>query len=270
VSRGGLLAAAMLLASAVHAIAADPVQLFAAGSLRSALTEVASAFERRDGTAVRARFGPSGLLRDEIQKGAAAEVFASANTEHPHALEAAGRAGPVVLFARNRLCVLTRPDLAVSTEEIVDRMLDAGLKLGTSTPGADPSGDYTWELFRRIEARRPNSFAALDGKALKLTGAAIARPPGTLNAYAAAIASGEADLFVTYRTNAREAAAQVAGASVTQLPAPLAIGADYGLTAMWEASPAVYRFALFVMSGEGQAVLARHGFEAPALPARQP
>ena len=267
---GGRLAAAMILASATHAMAADPVQLFAAGSLRSAVSEVASAFEREDGTAVRARFGPSGLLRDEIAKGAAAEVFASANTEHPRALEAAGRSGPVVLFARNRLCVLTRPGLAVSTGEVVERMLDPESKLGTSTPGADPSGDYTWDLFRRIEAQRPGSFAALDSKARRLTGAAVSQAQGDRSAYASAIASGQADLFVTYCTNAQEAAGQVAGAGVAQLPASLAVGADYGLAVMRDASPAAYRFALFVVSGEGQAVLARYGFEAPALLSKRP
>ena len=258
------LAAAALVLTAAQAVA-DPVQLFAAGSLRSALTEIAAAFERADGTPVRPRFGPSGVLKDEIAKGARAEIFASANTEHPQALAAAGRAGPVVLFARNRLCVLTRPGLAVSSEDIVERMLDPALKLGTSTPGADPSGDYTWELFRKIDGQRPGSFALLDRKALKLTGSAVSQPASDRNAYAAAIATGQADLFVTYCTNAREAAGQVAGAGVTTLPASLAVGADYGLVVMRDAPLGAHRFALYVMSGEGQAVLARYGFDAPAL-----
>lgn len=263
------LAAAALVLSAAHSVA-DPVLLFAAGSLRSALTEIAAGFERADGTSVRARFGPSGVLRDEIMKGAAAELFASANTEHPQALAAAGRTGPVVVFARNRLCVLTRAGLAVSSDDIVDRMLDPALKLGTSTPGADPSGDYAWQLFRKIDGQRPGSFAVLDGKALKLTGAAVAEPRRDRNAYAVAISSAQADLFVTYCTNAREAAGQVAGAGVTPLPASLAVGADYGLAVMRDASLPAHRFALYVMSGEGQAVLARYGFEAAALAAKRP
>ena len=50
----------MVLAMIVPASAADPVQLYAAGSLRSALTEVAAAFDAATGIKVQAKFGPSG------------------------------------------------------------------------------------------------------------------------------------------------------------------------------------------------------------------
>ena len=86
--------------------AADPVRLHAAGSLRSALTEVSRAFEERENLRVEAKFGASGLLRDEIAKGVPAEVFASANVEHPLSLARDGKAVPVVLFAEPSL----RPD----------------------------------------------------------------------------------------------------------------------------------------------------------------
>ena len=48
---------------------------------------------------------------------------------------------------------------------------DRDLKLGTSTPRADPSGDYAWEVFRKADAIRPGAFATLSHKALQLTGA---------------------------------------------------------------------------------------------------
>ncbi len=106
------------------------------------MTEVVRAFEAREGGTVAAKFGPSGLLREEIAGGAKAEVFASANMQHPGSLAASGKAGPTVLFARNRLCALARPGLDVTTATLLGRMLDPGVKLGTSTPKADPSGDY--------------------------------------------------------------------------------------------------------------------------------
>ena len=81
--------------------------------------------------------------------GEAAEVFASANMEHPQALARANRAGPVVLFARNELCALVRPDLAATSETLLERLLDPRVKLGTSTPRADPSGDYAFAVFAR-------------------------------------------------------------------------------------------------------------------------
>src|SRR5262245_58430112 len=158
----GILTAA---AMTVPAIAAELVVLHAAGSLRTALTEVAGAFEAAAGPKVQAKYGASGTLKEEIARGAHAEVFASANMEHPQALAAAGKSGPVVLFARNRLCALVRPGLAVEPATLLDRMLDPHVKLGTSTPRADPSGDYAWEVFRKADRLRPGAFAALATKA---------------------------------------------------------------------------------------------------------
>jgi ABC-type molybdate transport system substrate-binding protein len=50
------------------------------------------------------------------------------------------------------------------------------------------------------------------------------------------------------------------------LPDALAVSADYGLTVMADASPGAYRFALFILSPEGQRILAAYGFSAPNLP----
>jgi molybdate transport system substrate-binding protein len=251
----------------LRAHATDAVRLSAAGSLRAPLTEVARAFEAAGGAPVAAEFGPSGLLRDAIADGARTEVFASANMEHPRSLAAAGRGGPVVLFARNRLCALVRPGLAVTGATLADRMLDPAIRVATATPKADPSGDYAWEVFRRIDAARPGSFAVLEGKALQLTGGpARPGPPTDRNVYGAIIARGEADLFLTYCTNARAATREVAGAGIVDLPETIAVGAEYGLTVMSGASASAYRLALFILSPEGQTILARHGFTGPNLP----
>jgi molybdate transport system substrate-binding protein len=237
------------------AIASDPVFLHAAGSLRSALTEVAGAFEAASGQRVQAKYG------------ARAEVFASANMEHPQALATAGKSGPVVLFARNRLCALVRPGLAVEPATLLDRMLDAGVKLATSTPRADPSGDYAWEMFRKAEKLKPGAFAALERKALQLTGGPNAPvAPAGRSIYGMLVAEGKADIFITYCTSALEAQGQNAGQRMVALPDELAVGADYGLTVVNRASPQAYQFAMFILSVDGQRVLARHGFSAPSLP----
>jgi len=251
-------------AMTLSANAAEPVQLYAAGSLRSALTEVSAAFETTTGVKVQAKFGASGTLKDEIEGGAPAQVFASANMEHPQTLAAAKQSGPVVLFARNQLCALARPGLTVATATLLDRMLDPGVRLGTSTPRADPSGDYAWEVFRKADKLRPGAFTTLERKALQLVGGpgAPAAAPGR-SVYAMLIAEGKADLFLTYCTNAAEARREVTAATVVALPDNLAVGADYGLTVLANTPPDAYRFAMFVLSADGQRVLAKYGFSAP-------
>src|SRR5258705_7102303 len=116
------------------------------------------------------------MLKDEIAAGVKAEVFDSANMEHPQALSAEKRSGPVVLFARNRLCALARPGIEVTPAVLLDRMLDSSVKLGTSTPKADPSGDYAWEVFRKAEKLSPRASATLEKKALNLTGGPSSPP----------------------------------------------------------------------------------------------
>ncbi len=245
----------------------EPIILYAAGSLRVALTDVSRAFEASTGIVITAKYGPSGLLKDEIAAGAKAEVFASANMEHPQALASAKRSGPVALFARNRLCALVRPGIAVTASGLLDLMLGPAIKLATSTPKADPSGDYAFEVFRKAEALKAGAQATLEMKALQLTGGpASPAPPPDRSIYGALIADGRADIFLTYCTNATAAHKENAGQQVVALPEALAVVADYGLTVIADAAPGAYRFALFVLSVEGQRILASHGFAAPNRP----
>lgn len=71
--------------------AAEPaVEVYSAGSLRDALTEVARDHEARTGQKIKLTFGASGLLRERIEKGEPAQVFTSADTGHPQRLASGG------------------------------------------------------------------------------------------------------------------------------------------------------------------------------------
>ena len=150
--------------TAAEAQTAD-VQLYAAGSLHKALTEVERDFdfETASGHKVVLTFGASGLLRGRIEQGEPAQ---------------AGRWSAPQVFARNLMCVLAAPSVNAIPETLLDTLLQPAIRLGTSTPKADPSGDYAWALFRRADALHPGAFAVLDAKALKLTGAAGHPLPG--------------------------------------------------------------------------------------------
>ncbi len=253
------LAAFLFGLAAMSTQAQDPVTLFAAGSLRSVMTELMQA----SGVSAQGTFGPSGLLRERIEKGEAADVFASADMGHPQMLAAAGRAGPVTLFTRNRLCALAAPGAGVTTENLLQKMLDPGVKLATSTPKADPSGDYAWQLFGKAEKPRPGASMALQAKALKLSGGPDSTPPPAgRNVYGYFVEKGDADLYLCYCTAALEARAQVPSLQIVQIPGELAVGADYGLTVVRGARPEAQKLAEFILSAPGQVILAKHGFAA--------
>lgn len=243
------------------------VQLYAAGSLRAAMTEIVLAFNASGGPTVNATFGASGLLRERIEKGESAEVFASADMGNPQTLAMAGRAAAPVVFARNRLCALVAPGVEVSSDTLLDRMLDPQVTLGTSTPKADPSGDYAWRLFEKAEQLRPGAFKTLDAKAQKLTGGPDSPPPpADRSIYGVMIAEHKADIVLTYCTSAMQALREVPGARMIATPEALAVGADYGLTTLNNATPGAQRLAVFLLSPPAQSILARHGF----APARTP
>ena len=259
-SAAGCLAGALLVASASIS-AQEPVRLYAAGSLRAAMSDIAVAFEKQDKTPVKSEFGASGLLRRRIEDGDPAEVFASADLGHPQALNSSNRSGLVVVFARNRLCALASPKIKVTTDTLLGVMLDPDVRLGTSTPKNDPSGDYTWAMFKKAEQIQREAYDILSSKALQLVGGAGAPPPPKdRSIYTVLMTEGKADVFITYCTNAILARSQAPELKVIQLPEPLAVGAEYGLTVMNGASAAATRFARFILSPAGQAILVKHGF----------
>lgn len=246
---------------------AEQVNLYAAGSLKAALGEVAKAYEQNGGGTVKTEFGPSGTLRQRIEKEGQAHVFASANMEHPLALQAAGKGGPVVLFTRNNLCAIAQPDTAVSSSTLLDALLDPKVTVGISTPKSDPAGDYAWELFVKAGKIKPGSFEVLSAKALQLTGAPdSAKAPEGRNQYAWVMEQKRADVFLTYCTNAVLAQREVAGLQMVQIDAQLAVGADYGLVVLPEAPLDAWRLALFILGLEGQKILASYGFQAGGVP----
>jgi len=265
-----VLAACLALVAAASAVRAEEgtVRLHAAGSLRPALTELGQAFTAAHGTRVEAQFGSSGLLRERLDGGEPGDVYASADIGNPLALAKAGRAWPVVVFARNRLCAIARPGLDVTPGTVLATMLLPGTKLGTSTPHNDPAGDYAWQVFAKADQVQPGTRAALEAKALKLTGASNSpRPPEGRSVYAWHVLEGRADLFLAYCTAGREAAAEVPDLTVVELPPELAVGAEYGMTVLRGGNArAALPLALYVLSAEGQAILARHGFDAPLAP----
>lgn len=271
--RQGDLARAFAMATVLgfaSSAAAQPAELvvYAAGSLRAALIEIGRRYEAlSDAGKVRFVFGASGLLKDRLVAGEPADVFASANMEHPQALAAAGKAGAVQRFARNRLCLLARPEARVTADNLLDRMLDPAVRVGTSTPRADPSGDYTWAMFRKLAARGgpyAGAYEALDRKALQLTGGPTSPPPPAgRSVYGALLEGDQADVFVTYCTNALQARQEVPTLQQHDLPDDVNVAADYGVVRLAAAGARAQRFLDLLLGPEGQAILRRQGFAEP-------
>jgi molybdate transport system substrate-binding protein len=261
------LALAIMIALSSSASAAD-IKVMAAGSLKDAFTAVFADYARQYGGGFSPVWGPSGVLRERLAKGEAFDIFASASLPHAQALTDAGVSGPSVIFARNTLCILTAADRAFETGNLVDTMLRPEIKIGTSTPVSDPAGDYTWEMFRKIDATHPGAFDTLSKKAQQIFGGPAS--PAPVNGrpfFLVALDEHRIDLLVTYCSGTQQIVHDVPAYRSVALPPDLSGGPEYGLTVSHKAAAAAADVAMYLMSPPAQATLKSFGFIPVALPA---
>jgi molybdenum ABC transporter molybdate-binding protein len=264
-------ALALLLAATVAVTGtparAETLTLYAAGSLREAMTEIAQVFGTASGVEVKTVFGPSGLLRERIEKGETVDVFASADFGHPAKLKADGRAEVIAMFVRNAVCAISRQKLGLTTENMLGKLLDPAVKIGTSTPKADPLGDYTLELYHRAETLHPSAEKALLAKSTEIFGGASNNAPvGGVDPVVARLQDGTADVVFAYCSGRERLVPMLADLVITDLPAELRVGPEYGLAVLKGAGPKAKDLALFILSPEGQQILAKRGFVPVTLP----
>ncbi|WP_061707227.1 substrate-binding domain-containing protein [Pseudenterobacter timonensis] len=238
------------------------MRALAAGSLRTVWPRLMAHFPEP----VETRFGPAGLLRERISAGEPCDLFASASLDHPQTLLTAGKARRVLPFASNSLCLTVRSD-RVREGEAWHALLDRDdLRIATSTPVADPSGDYAQLLFdrmgdagARVRRRARALVGGRDSAARALVGGRDSAPvPQGKMAAEWIIHSGQAEIFIGYASYA-PALRQREGLTVITLPEsvnPQAVYASAVITRQGQ------RLADFLRSDTAQAILREAGFGA--------
>jgi molybdate transport system substrate-binding protein len=260
-------ALALFLLVSSSAARADEVVLYGAGSLRAALGAIASDYSSKSGHVVRTQFGPSGVMRDKIEAGDNVDLFASADMGNALKLRTDGKAVAVVMFVRNDLCAFAKPNVGLSSANFGEKLLDPAVKLGTSTPKADPGGDYTWAMFHLIDKTKPGAFQALDAKAQKIVGASATVDPANPNPIQTAFKSGKINVMIGYCSGAAQQKADVPDVETVTIPEKYATGPEYGLAITSFEKPAALGLAMAILSPEGQATFAKFGFVPIGLPA---
>ena len=235
---------------------ADTVDVFAAGSLRGVVTTLAKEAGPALNIEVNPSFGGSGTLRERIEKGEKADLLLSADLGSPRKLESQGRTVvPVIAFARNRLCIISRKSAGVTAANFIDRMLAPQVRLKTSAPIVDPGGDYAWALFDEIDRTRPGAGATLKGKAQTVMNAVAAMAPASQGA-AALFSSKQIDMSITYCSGSSALEKDLPELASLEVPAQLDPHPIYGI-AVLTTNPAAMRLALFLLSDKGQEIIAK-------------
>jgi molybdenum ABC transporter molybdate-binding protein len=243
---------------------AQSVNLAAAGSLSLVLAQVADAFTAETGVKVTQTYGPSGTLLQEIEAGLRPDIFASADTENPQTLTQEGLASPVQIFAYNQIVAVVRTGFgqAVNPSNLLSVLLEPATRIGTSTPIADPLGDYTQEIFEKADAIVPGATATLVAKRDELVAnpSAPTVPTGDNGLVYFLDTTQTVDIFIYYATSAVQATALDPTLQIVFLPRDLTVPAPFGLTVLNGASSEGQQFAQYILSPKGQQILASYGF----------
>ncbi len=117
-------------------------------------------------------------------------------------------------------------------------------------------------MFRNIDKAQSGAFATLDAKAKKLTGAEV-NPNETQSAYARILTAKQADVFVSYCTNATTAQQQNPAITYVRVPTEFDVISNYSIGIAPGASESARNFLRFILSERARPVLRSLGFVDP-------
>lgn len=230
----------------------EAITVFAAASLAEAFAEIGAALGARD-VAVRFNFAGSQHLASQIEHGARADVFASADERWMAHVADRGLVATPVVFARNRLCVV----VPRANPARIDRLEDLsrrGVKLVIAAD-AVPAGRYAREALRKL-AGAPGFPPEFARRAL----ANVVSEEENVRAIVAKVQLAEADAGIVYRSDVTPAIAR--RVRVLGIPEAYDVEAAYPIAVVAGARRAAEAraFVDHVRSPEGQRTLVRHGF----------
>ncbi len=137
-------------------VVSEPLRVFAASSLTEAFGDLEKAFEvAHAGVQVETTFGGSQALRTQIEQGADADVFASADETHVQALTNAKLASSPVVFAKNDLVIIVPENNPAQIATLAD--LPRASKIVIGAPNV-PVGAYTRKVLKNATPKLGPTF----------------------------------------------------------------------------------------------------------------
>jgi molybdate transport system substrate-binding protein len=229
--------------------------VFAAASLTDAFTEIGAIFDAANpGVKTTFNFAGSQALRTQIEEGAPADVFASANKTQIDAVIAASliTEGTQQNFLTNKLVVILPTDNPAGLEKLED-LANPGIKLVLAAEEV-PVGNFARQSLDLMN----NSFEA-DFKDNVF--ANVVSNEDNVRQVLTKVQLGEADAGIVYTSDAVSAPEL----QTIEIPSELNVIAKYPIAPLVESKNAelAQAFIAYILSDEGQAILQKWGFTAP-------
>lgn len=222
-------------------LAAATIYVHAAASLTDAMREAGAEFERRTKAQVVFNFGASSILERQIEQGAPADVFVSADEAKVDALAKQRLVRSRADLLTNSLVVVVPNDAPVKMTRARD--LQRFARIAIAQPDSVPAGIYAKSWLEREKL-----WIALQPKLI---------PTENVRATLAAVEAGNADAGIVYRTDAQISKRVRVAWSVVNGPRivyPVAVLSD---------ERAARDFVTFLRGAEGRKIFAKYGFGAP-------
>ncbi len=251
---GLLLLVLALLVSACSAKApqAHTLTVFAAASLTDAFTEIGDSFETANpGVTVTLNFAGTQALRTQVEQGAVADVFASANTKEMDALVTGNfvAADSARIFLTNQLMVIMPASNPANLTTLND-LSRPGLKIVLAAAEV-PVGKYALQVLDNLDA----SFG-LGYKNNVLEN--VVSYENDVKQVVTKVQLGEADAGIVYSSDA------VAAPELRkiEIPVELNVVAKYPIASLSKStdSELADAFIAYVLSSDGQEILKKWGF----------
>jgi molybdate transport system substrate-binding protein len=227
---------------------ASRVVVFAASSLRDVFTALGDRFEElHPGVEVSFQFAGSDQLRVQLEQGAPADVFASADLAQMDALVTSHRVEHPIVFARNEPAVIVSAGSSITRFE---RLPDArDVVLGATEV---PIGRYSKVILERASARFGADFQ-------RRVEARVVSRELNVHQVLQKVALGEVEAGIVYRTDTRASGPSI---SVVEIPSELNPSAYYPIATLSDAPhPDLARAWIeLVTSAVGEGALTRAGF----------
>jgi len=230
--------------------------VFAAASLKDAFTEIGKNFEgAHPGVTVALNFAGSQTLRTQLEEGAAADVFASANhTEMDNAVKAGlVQDGAARDFLTNKLLVILPASNPANLTSLQD-LTRSGVKVVLAADTV-PAGKYARQILDKM-SQDPSFGSDFGTKVL----ANVVSNENDVKQVVAKVQLGEADAGIVYVSDAIAAPELI----TIEIPAELNVLAQYPIAALTQAPQPelAAEFVAYMLSSEGQDILVKWGFSA--------
>ena len=238
---------------------ATVITVFAAASLTDAFEDIAREFESANpGIEVRLNFAGSQRLRSQLEFGASADVFASADAAQMDLVKDAGLiAGAARPFAGSAMAVIVPVDSRIQK---VSEISNPGVKLVLAHESV-PAGRYS----RLLLARLSEPDAGLGADFGDQTLANVASDETSVKFVEQKVVLGEADAGIVYRSGALTAIATGSARELSLPPETNGVRALYPIAALSNSAVPDWgeKFVQFVLSRPARDIMASYGFDAP-------